>query len=343
MAEAPAYIQTTITSTRIRFARNLSMYPFPERMNKKQAREIIFLVKQALTGVDYFIQKDIDLLSKEEATLFQEHHLISPALLKHKDIASVFFTEDKSISIMVNEEDHLREQYIYNGFDLYKAYEQIGGIDEVLSSTLDFAYNEKLGYLTACPSNLGTGMRASVMMFLPGLATSGELKNYLPTLKAGGLTVRGVFGEGSKAEGYSFQISNERTLGIAEREIIEQVMRTIMTLCDLEIRAREKLLKENKLAYKDKCLRSYGLLSNCAMLTLNELTEGIVNLKLGIALGFFKPRKMQEFNDFLADMRPASFRLDTGLTLATEEECNIARADIMRRMLPELLIKTDLF
>ena len=192
MAEAPAYIQTTITSTRIRFARNLSMYPFPERMNKKQAREIIFLVKQALTGVDYFIQKDIDLLSKEEATLFQEHHLISPALLKHKDIASVFFTEDKSISIMVNEEDHLREQYIYNGFDLYKAYEQIGGIDEVLSSTLDFAYNEKLGYLTACPSNLGTGMRASVMMFLPGLATSGELKNYLPTLKAGGLMKTGL-------------------------------------------------------------------------------------------------------------------------------------------------------
>ena len=147
---------------------------------------------------------------------------------------------------MVNEEDHLREQYIYKGFDLYKAYEHISAIDESLGEKLDFAYDQRLGYLTACPSNLGTGMRASVMMFLPGLAKSNELKSFLPTLKAGGLTVRGVFGEGTAAEGYSYQVSNERTLGWSEQEILEQVTSCAKSLCGLEIRARLEMIERKK-------------------------------------------------------------------------------------------------
>ena len=337
----PGFIETLVTSTRIRLARNLAAYPFPDKLNERLAKEIVYLVGNELEKLDDFQKNDMATLSAEEATLLQEQHLISPALIKKKGIGAAFISTDKSMSLMVNEEDHLREQYIYKGFDLYKAYEQISGVDDALGSALGFAYDTRLGYLTACPSNLGTGMRASVMMFLPGLAWSKELEEFLPTLKSGGLTVRGVFGEGTAAQGYSYQVSNERTLGVSEGEILDKMIRMTMTLCDLELRARERMLKENEISLRDMCLRAYGTLTNCAVLSLKELTSGIVKVKLGVALGFFKARDMQAFNDFVANMRPASFRLENGLQRKSEEERNLIRADIVHKVLPELVSRAD--
>ena len=337
----PRFIETLVTSTRIRLARNFAAYPFPQKLDERLAEEIVYLVGKELQKLDEFEKNDMSTLSKEEATLLQEQHLISPALIRRKGIGAAFISSDKSISVMVNEEDHLREQYILKGFDLYKAYERISGIDEGLSSSLGFAYDEKLGYLTACPSNLGTGMRASVMMFLPCLALNNELENYLPTLKANGLTVRGVFGEGTVAEGYSYQVSNERTLGLSEQDVLDQMIRMTMNLCDLELRARERMLKKKKIPLRDACLRAYGTLTNCAVLELKELTEGMVKVKLGMALGFFEARDIQAFNDFLADMRPASFRLENGLQGASEYECNLMRAEIVHKVLPELVSRVD--
>ncbi len=341
MAHTPAFIQTIVTSTRIRLARNLAAYPFPEKLDQKLASEIVYLVERSLKELDEFEKQDMGKLTREEATLLQEQHLISPALIRRKGLAAAFLSADKSTSVMVNEEDHLREQYIYKGFDLYKAYERISAIDEGLGAKLDFAYDKKLGYLTACPSNLGTGMRASVMMFLPALAKSNELKEFLPTLKAGGLTVRGVFGEGTAAEGYAYQVSNERTLGQSESDILDQMVRMTMTLCDLELRAREKMLQEQKIPLKDECLRAYGALTNCAVLSLKELTDSMVRVKLGVALGFFKARNVQDLNDFIADMRPASFRLENGLRGESEYDCDLMRAEIMRKVLPELVVRAD--
>ncbi len=339
MAKAPAFIETLVTSTRIRLARNLAAYPFPQKMDGTLAAEVVYLVENALKKLDEFEKNDVETLSEQRATLLQEQHLISPALIRRKGTA--FISADKCISVMVNEEDHLRQQYIYKGFDLFKAYERISGLDEGLSSSLCFAYDEKLGYLTACPSNVGTGMRASVMMFLPGLALRKELEGFIPTLKAGGLTVRGVFGEGTAAEGYSYQISNERTLGKSEAELLQDMVKTTMSLCDLELRAREKLLKEKQLPLRDACLRAYGLLTNCATLSQKELTDGMVKLKLGIALGFFKARDIEAFNDFLADMRPASFRLENHLEGASESDCDVSRAEILHKVLPELMLRVD--
>ena len=337
----PTLIQTIVTSSRIRLARNLAAYPFPQKLNTKLAQEVVYLVEQTLSKFDNFQKNDIATLSEEESILLQEQHLISPALIRRKGISAAFISPDKSISIMVNEEDHLRQQCIRKGFDLYKAYENISGIDEGLGATLGFAYDKKLGYLTACPSNLGTGMRASVMMFLPGLAWSKELDTLLPRLKAGGLTVRGVFGEGTAAEGYSYQVSNQRTLGIAEEDILEQVSHTTMTLCDLELRARERMLKENKLALKDLCMRAYATLMNCVLLPQKELMTEIVKVKLGVALGFFRARDMQDFNNFIADMRPASFRLENNLQVANETDCDLTRAEIVQKVLPELVSKAE--
>ena len=341
MAQTPAFIQSIVTSTRIRLARNFAAYPFPEKLDEKLAQETIYLVENTLKEVDEFEKKDLAKLTREETTLLQEQHLISPALIRKKNVAAAFLSTDRTVSIMVNEEDHLREQFIYKGFDLYKAYENISGIDEQLGGRLNFAYDNQLGYLTACPTNIGTGMRASVMMFLPGLAKTNGLKSFLPKLKENGLTVRGVFGEGTAAEGYSYQISNERTLGMSESEILDKMVRMTMTLCDMELNARESLLQTDKIALKDECLRAYGTLCNCAILSLKELTESMVKVKLGMALGFLQVRNVQDFNDFLANMRPASFRLGNGLQGASEYECDLARAEIAQKVLRELVVRAD--
>ena len=341
MAKAPEFVEKVVTSTRIRLARNLAGYPFPEKLDDALAEEVLFLIEKSLSTLDAFEKQDLSTLSKDQLTLLQEQHLISPALIRKKMTAEAFLSADKNVSIMVNEEDHLREQYICAGFDLYKAYERISALDEGLGAQLDFAYDERLGYLTACPSNVGTGMRASVMMFLPGLARTNGLKAFLPTLKQNGLTVRGVFGEGTAAEGYSYQISNERTLGKSEMEILDQMTRVTMQLCDLELKAREQMLADDFMALKDECLRAFGILTNCAVLPMKQLTAYMVQVKLGIMLGFFKTKNIRHFNDFLADMQPASFRLGNDLRGASERECDIARAEAMRKVLPELAIRTD--
>ncbi len=336
MAEAPKFIKTTVISTRIRLARNFAAYPFPTKMDEAQAEDTVVLVREGLKQLDEFKEYNLKALTATEATMLQEQYIISPALMKSKGGAA-FVSSDEAISIMVNEEDHLREQYICRGFDLYNAYERISGIDDGLASTYDFAFNDKLGYLTACPSNLGTGMRASVMMFLPGLALSGKLKELLPSIKGAGMTVRGAFGEGTVAEGYVYQVSNERTLGCAEKQILDEVSKTTMSLCDHEIKARELLLKTEGAALKDRCLRSYGILTNCALLSQKEFLSRMTDVRLGVALGFIEALDVKGFDDFLNDMRPAAFRLSNGLQRKPESYCDEVRAETVCNVLPELV------
>ena len=342
MAHSPEFIETIVISTRIRLARNFASYPFPQKMDDAQAEDVVYLVGHGLEefdSVDTFTQYDMKNLTKSEAAQLQEEYLISPALQK-SDRGAAFVSKDRAISIMVNEEDHLREQYICKGFDLFKAYERISGIDDALAGMYDFAFDDKLGFLTACPSNLATGMRASVMMFLPGLVWSGELKKFLPVLKAGGLTVRGSFGEGTGAEGYVYQVSNERTLGVSEQEILSEMVRMTMTLCDLEIRAREKMLETSETEIRDRCLRSYGILTNCAVLGWSEFLNRMADVRLGAALGFFEVKDKKRFDEFMDDMRPTAFRVNNALVGESEELCNMLRAETVSGALPALVRAT---
>lgn len=336
MANAPKFIETIVISTRIRLARNFAAYPFPRKMDDAQAEDLAHLVEMGLKNIDKFTRYDIGKISRQEGARLQEQYLVSPALLKSKGGAA-FVSSDKAISIMVNEEDHLREQYIYKGFDLYKAYERISGIDDALTANYDLAFDEQLGYITACPSNLGTGMRASVMMHLPGLASSGELKKFLPVIQSGGLTVRGSFGEGTSSEGYLYQVSNQRTLGLSERDILDSMIRMTMTLCDLEIRAREKMAASAGMELRDRCLRAYGALTNCAILTWEELSEKLHDVRLGVALGYLETFDRKGFEDFFTDMRPATFRVTNGLEGIGEKRCNEVRAETVCNVLPELV------
>ena len=337
----PDFIRTIVTSTRVRLARNLEAYPFPKRLSRKDGKEIVEIVEHELKRQGRFDKFVMDDLEERNAVWLQEQHLISPALRKNKELGAAFISRDKEVSVMVNEEDHLREQYISMGFDLLKTYERISAIDENIGANVNFACDKRFGYLTACPSNLGTGMRASVMMFLPGIARNDAWEEALPLLKEEGRTVRGVFGEGSNAEGYSYQVSNERTLGISEGDILRKVSKVTMAICDLELREREKILSREKIPLKDGCLRAYGTITNCAVLPLQELTEGIVKVKLGMALGFLSAEDIKGFNNFLANMRPASFRIENELEDVSEYECDLARAEIVRKVFPELVRRTD--
>ncbi len=336
MADANEFIKTIVISTRIRLARNFAAYPFPHKMDDAQAEDIVTLVREGLKELDDFTEYNLTSLTKEEGVKLQEKHLVSAALLKSEEGAA-FVSADECISIMVNEEDHLREQYICKGFDLWKAYERISGIDEGLASLYDFAFEEKLGFLTACPSNLGTGMRASVMMFLPALAITGRLKTLLPKIKGEGMTVRGAFGEGTTAEGYMYQVSNERTLGWTEAELIEQTSKTTMNLCDEEIRAREKLLKTDEEDLLDRCLRAYGILTNCAILSEEEFLSKMAEVRFGIVLGFLELLDSKGFDDFIEEMRSAAFRLGNHLKGKRERYCDVVRAETVRNVLPELV------
>ncbi len=329
-------MESTVVSTRIRLARNLKGCSFPDKIKRSEAKGIVQEVRRALTAIDDFTAYEMDKLPDSQATLLQEKYLISSELIRKKDISAVFISSDKEVSIMVNEEDHLREQYILKGFDLYKAYERLGGIDDELDKSLDFAFDEKLGYLTACPSNLGTGLRASVMMFLPGLAKYKRLEKLLPSLKKNGLTVRGGFGEGTAADGWSYQISNERTLGYSESDILSHMNEVTLNLAELETRAREEMLKEDGLRYKDVCLRAYGKLCNCAVLPIEELSKEIVMVRLGVALRFFSVQSMDAFHDFIANMRSASFKAGN-CPDASEEEMDVVRAKIVGKVLPRLI------
>ncbi|MBQ8295706.1 MAG: ATP--guanido phosphotransferase [Clostridia bacterium] len=332
--------ESIVISVRIRLARNFCAYPFPQKMDDKQAADIVYLVEQGLNRMDRFEKYDIGKLSKEDATLLQEQYLISPALIKSKRGAA-FVSWDGTVSVMVNEEDHLREQYICKGCDFFKAYERISALDDVLGSMYDFAFDDRLGYLTACPSNLGTGLRASVMMFLPGLALGGGLKTILPTLKADGLTVRGAFGEGTMADGYVYQISNERTLGVSETDILKMMRATTEKICQLEKQARAEMLAADSLETKDRCLRAYGVLTHCAVLTMKEFFAKMADIKLGVLLGFLETDDFTEIHDFIDGLRPMSFRVSNGLQGASEKECDVVRAETVRKVLPELVRVCD--
>ena len=263
---------STVMSTRIRLARNLEGYPFPSHLKSdKQAKEIIRLASSGLSRLEEFRLHYMDGISEDEAQSLIENHLISPALLNNRRRSAVLINHEESISVMINEEDHLREQCIVKGLDLQFAYETMSEVDGCISGTMKFAFDEQLGYLTACPTNLGTGLRASVMMFLPALTINGVMPRIMKSVARLGLTVRGIYGEGSAAEGYTYQISNEVTLGVTETEILRGVEEVVLKICKLEETERERLATGvSALDIQDECLRSYGILLNCAKLKIGR-------------------------------------------------------------------------
>ena len=279
-----------VLMTRIRLARNLAGQPFPGWARPAQRTQIMDVCREAV-GASAPMKRALSVavgeLGELEKQVLVERHLISRELSGSAQGSAVVISRDQSFSVMVNEEDHLRIQILRAGFQLKKAWTTINELDTALEDNLDFAFSPTLGYLTACPTNLGTGMRGSVMMHLPALVMAGQMEKIVRAVNQLGMVVRGLFGEGSDASGSIFQISNQTTLGESEEEIIKRLNSALQSIVEHELNAREKLLEADAGKVFDKVGRAYGILQNSHLLSSSEAMNLLSLIRLGVDLGVF--------------------------------------------------------
>lgn len=278
-----------VVSTRIRLARNLSKYPFPNAMNKESLEKAREEIENCIINSNSTLSKDFSIYHMSELDdvkkqMLAEKHLISLELLDKKE-ASVLINKDECMSVMLMEEDHLRLQVIMGGFRLDDAYELASKVDDVIDENVQYAFDADFGYLTSCPTNTGTGLRASVMMHLPALTMTKSIQRIASSAGGLGIAVRGMYGEGSKAYGSLYQISNQVTLGLTENEIIEKVRNIVKQIEEHEKQARKKLLENNRDYIEDKVYRSYGILKYARSVSSQEAKALISDVLMGKNMG----------------------------------------------------------
>lgn len=298
----------TVISTRVRLARNINGYCFDSRLDAAGANEIIEKVGVPLEASGFRKINFAD-LSPVMATSYVERHYVSPEFATKETPHALFLQEPAGIAVMVCEEDHLRIQSILPGLALEEAYKNASRTEKRLDEDFDFAYSEKLGYLTHCPTNLGTGMRASVMMFLPALTRGGYMDALATQLSKIGLTVRGLFGEGSGSAGCMYQVSNQITLGITEEETLRKLGEAIMQINESEQRARRAITGERLDHLTDHILRSEGLLKYAYMMTSAEFIKLFADVRFGIALGIVTDITYEQLGTLLVEVMPATLTL----------------------------------
>ena len=330
-------ISSIVVSSRIRLARNIADFAMPQQMKPEEGNTVLKKVAASVKDLDDFKVYSIKSLPKEDAFVMQEKHLISLDLLE-KDYGAVVLSSDETVAIMVNEEDHIREQCLLRGLELEKAYEKLNAIDDKILSSLNIAFDDKLGFLTSCITNVGTGMRASVLMFLPALTLSGEMNDIIRALEDKGLCARGVYGEASSFDGFMYQISNSTSLGKTEKEIVGAVKEAVLRICDYENRARKTLLATRETEITDRVLRAYGVLTNCYTLTSSELLKMGGEVKMGIALGIIRLKDNGLLDKFATTCMKYNLSKIAGLKLEGEHE-GIFRASYVAKLLKNQRIK----
>lgn len=326
-----------IISSRVRLARNLNMYPFPHKMDASQAKQAAEEIESAFFGDNQIMRKqylalDLDSLTDEDRMSLAEKHLISDKLAKGGSEHRLIISRDEALSIMINEEDHIRIQSMSAGFALEDAYQSAAEISLLMENKLALAYNEKYGFLTACPTNTGTGMRASVMAHLPGMSMAGGLKNIVESLSKLGFAVRGYFGEGSKSQGHLYQISNQLTLGFSEEDLVSDLKRIVQQLTEQERQLRRELYKHRGVAIEDKVMRSYGILKHSRIISGDEAMSLLSDIRLGIALGLIHGVTASDINRLYAHLGPAGIQKMNGKPMSAEER-DISRAEMIRQAL----------
>ena len=325
-----------IVSTRVRLARNLKDIPFPSMLkgSTKSSEKVINSVIAVCDKLFEYNVYKMNSISEIDRVALQEMHFISPNLAANTENGVVCISKDKKMSIMINEEDHIRAQCVIHGFALEECYKNVNSFDDKLSEMVQVAYDEKLGYLTACPTNLGTGMRASVMMFLPALSQSGKLSKVITMVQQMGLTVRGMYGEGSSAAGYLYQISNQISIGVSEIDLLKTVANAVKMICESEELERDKLHKIQGIALDDKVSRSLGILLYAKRLNSSEFMEHMANVKLGTSLGILK-LSMPMLNYLTEFCQPASLCNYSGGGKLSAKERDEARAELVRSKILE--------
>lgn len=320
-----------VVSTRIRLARNITEYPFPNKLNTKSRMELNNVIKEALESDNKYNLRFIEMrtLARFEAASMAERHIISPEFASDLDGRALMLSPEEDISIMLNEEDHIRLQVMKSGFALDEAYSVANKIDDVLGAKFNFAFDERIGFLTQCPTNLGTGMRASVMLHLPALTLSGQIHKLINTVSKLGLTFRGAFGEGTNAVGDMYQLSNQITLGISEEFAIKNLKAITLQLCAQERTAREEMLKD--VSTEDRIFRAYGLLKWARLLSTKELMENLSFVRLGSVTGKINI-PIETVNELMVSMQPATINARAGQKLPTQERDAIRASEVRNKL-----------
>lgn len=324
-----------VMSTRIRLARNFRGYHFPIAATEAQAMAVDEMV--AGTLMDHaedqtYTYSKMSALSKLEREVLIEKHLISPQLANPNRQGAVMLLADETVSVMVNEEDHVRIQCIYPGLQLREAYNKADEVDDLLEKELPYAFDEQFGFLTSCPSNTGTGMRASVMMHLPALTITKQIERIIPAISRLGMVVRGIYGEGSKALGNVYQVSNQVTLGKTEKEILDELNNITSRLLAHERKSRETLLAKSRVALENRLFRSLGVLVYSRLLQTGEAAHCLSDVRLGIDLGIIQDVDVSILNELMIFMQPGFLQQYAGEELSQEER-DIFRAKLFRERL----------
>ncbi|QTN33346.1 protein arginine kinase [Akkermansiaceae bacterium] len=329
---------SAVVTSRIRLARNLRGHPFPGWAKKGDRAETLAILRPAIEGLpamkDAFSRELGDLTQVQKQVLV-ERHLISREHAAKGEGSAAVIERRQSFSIMLNEEDHLRMQAIHPGLRLKEAYRALDDLDSELEKELEFAFDPGLGYLTTCPTNLGTGLRASAMLHLPGLVLSDQIGPVLQAVNKIGLAVRGLYGEGTESLGNLYQISNQSTLGEREDAIIERLDRVISQVAGHEQNAREKLMEDDPGMVSDKIGRAYGILRHAHLIESKEALNLLSLLRLGGNLGIFPAGTVNLCDTLLMDIQQAHLQLHAGTRLSPESRDRI-RAEIMRSRLQSL-------
>ncbi len=324
-----------VVSSRIRLARNLADYPFVGKatdldraeIEKSLRKNVLDTNQQA--GLSYLDVNELDSLGRQ---FLVERQLISREHADSEGARGVAIDTGERMSLMINEEDHLRIQVMHSGFDLDAAWERINSIDDRLEEKISYAFDARLGYLTACPTNVGTGIRVSVMLHLPALVITRQIEKVFRSLHKISLAVRGLYGEGSQAMGDFYQISNQITLGKSEEELIKQVADVVPVLIDYERRARDFLQREGHENLHDRVSRAYGILSTAQTISSEETMHLLSSIRMGVELRLLPELAMGQVNELFIQTQPAHLQKISGKVLDTADR-NIARATFLRHHL----------
>lgn len=329
-----------VLSSRVRLARNFTDVPFPNRAQEEQLASIVSELRKSVNDLSShdkhrYMFIELEKLSPLERNVLVEKHIISPNHAKEPEQRALIVRDDAEVAVMVNEEDHLRIQCLQPGLNLPETLKLANEVDDVLESRHTFGFSEQIGYLTACPTNIGTGLRASVMLHLPALMLAKQLNRIMGAVTQIGLAVRGLYGEGSEAAGNVFQVSNQLTLGMNEQEIVDNLQGVVQQIVDQERAARKVLMNESRQALADRVWRAYGVLRYARSMSGQEALSLLSELRLGIDLGLIDEAPTLIFNELLVITRPNFLQKLAGGNDAQPVERDVLRAQIIREKLGE--------
>ena len=329
--------KSVIISSRVRLARNLARYPFPSRLSTGDAavaiedmRAAVFRTGHELTADLTFC--DLSQLTTDRLKELSERHVISHAMVNKTTLRGLIYNDKENISILLNEEDHLRVQTIFPDFNLDTAFEAAICLDDIIGASLEYAFDTEFGFLTSCPTNTGTGMRASYMLHVPLLESTGNLKVYADLITKAGFAIRGTHGEGSESMGAIYQVSNQITLGRSEGETISALKHLGNQIVEKEFSLRERVLKDYLYETEDAVHRAYGILTNCRKIGLNEAMRHLSEIRLGNILGLLKCKAAEgTIYNLMTNILPYNLQKNMGKSAGDGRQLDVLRAEYLRK------------